>query len=82
MNEAKKPSKEVLFDWRGIAPDGQMISGDIRAPSQAFAKLQLASQGIQAKAFKPSGYKGAKSSVTMPELKPKISPSSPGNWRP
>ncbi|NBW25315.1 MAG: type II secretion system F family protein [Betaproteobacteria bacterium] len=47
MNEVKKPAKEYLFDWRGIGPDGQLISGDIRAPSQALAKLQLASQGIQ-----------------------------------
>ena len=49
MSEIKKPPKEFVFDWRGVAPDGQLISGDIRAPSQAFAKLQLARQGIQAK---------------------------------
>jgi len=49
MSEVKKPPKEVIFDWRGIAPDGQLISGDVRAPSQAAAKLQLARQGIQAK---------------------------------
>ena len=49
MSEVKKPPKEFIFDWRGIAPDGQLISGDLRAPSQAAAKLQLASQGIQAK---------------------------------
>ena len=41
MSEVKKPPKEFIFDWRGIAPDGQLISGDVRAPSQASAKLQL-----------------------------------------
>ena len=49
MSEVKKPPKEFIFDWRGIAPDGQLISGDVRASSQAAAKLQLARQGIRAK---------------------------------
>ncbi len=49
MSDVKKPPKEYIFDWRGVSPEGQLISGDVRAPSQASAKLQLANQGIQPK---------------------------------
>jgi type IV pilus assembly protein PilC len=45
----QKPPKEYLFDWRGIDAYGKQIDGDIRAPSQAFAKAQLARQGIRTK---------------------------------
>lgn len=43
----QKPPKEYIFDWRGTDAYGKLIDGDIRAPSQAFAKAQLARQGIR-----------------------------------
>ena len=43
----QKPPKEYIFDWRGTEAYGKLIDGDIRAPSQAFAKAQLARQGIR-----------------------------------
>ena len=43
----QKPPKEYIFDWRGTDVYGKLIDGDIRAPSQAFAKAQLARQGIR-----------------------------------
>lgn len=43
----QKPPREYIFDWRGTDAYGKLIDGDIRAPSQAFAKAQLARQGIR-----------------------------------
>jgi len=47
VKNVPKPPREYIFDWRGVDAFGKAIEGDIRAPSQAFAKAQLARQGIK-----------------------------------
>lgn len=52
LKNTRKPPREFIFDWRGLDAYGKTIDGDIRAPSQAFAKAQLARQGIKTQRVK------------------------------
>ena len=76
MNEAvrapaappKNPPKEVLFDWVGTDTNGQPAKGEMRAPSQAYVKNFLATQGIRPKSVQRRKVERSNTSIKPKEV--------------